>query len=293
MKIGIYANHHRHDIIPVLSLLIKKMKEKNIKYFIEDTFLPVKSLFTEKINDNNFTSIKNVSKKSDVILSIGGDGTVLASAYEAQFYNKPVVGINFGKLGFLTEFNINEIDELLTYLIENNYVIEERIILEAVCKGHKVEKLYAINDFVLDKGGWPKMIELTIKVGNEYVTTFTADGLIVATPTGSTGYSLSTGGPIVAPMTNVVTLNPIAPHSLTMRPLVIPSEKDITVTVNSLHKEVQVNCDGQRVFTFEPPLTVVIKKSKKKFLHIRKKDSQYFEILRNKLMWGLDIRKHD
>lgn len=293
MKIGIYANHHRNDIIPVLTELILKMKEKNISFLLEDTFLPVKDFFKIKINKNNFASIKDVSKKSDVIISIGGDGTMLASAYEAQFYNKPVVGINFGKLGFLTEFDINETDELLSYLLEGNFFVEERMILEANCKGHKIEKLYAINDFVIDKGGWPKMIELTIKVGNEYVTTFSADGLISATPTGSTGYSLSTGGPIVAPMTNVITLNPIAPHSLTMRPLVIPADKVLTITVSSLHKEVQVNCDGQRVFMFQPPLTVEIKNSKKKFRHIRKKNSQYFEILRKKLLWGLDIRKHD
>lgn len=293
MKIGIYANHHRNDIIPVLTELILNMKEKNISFLLEDTFLPVKDFFKVKINKNNFASIKDISKKSDVIISIGGDGTMLASAYEAQFYNKPVVGINFGKLGFLTEFDINETDELLSYLLEGKFFIEERMILEANCKGHKIEKLFAINDFVIDKGGWPKMIELTIKVGNEYVTTFSADGLITATPTGSTGYSLSTGGPIVEPTTNVITLNPIAPHSLTMRPFVIPANKILTITVNSLHKEVQVNCDGQRVFTFQPPLTIEIKNCKNKFRHIRKKNSQYFDILRKKLMWGLDIRKHE
>ncbi|MDO8550478.1 MAG: NAD(+)/NADH kinase, partial [Ignavibacteria bacterium] len=151
---------------------------------------------------------------------------------------------------------------------------------------------YAINDIVIDKGGWPKMIELTITVNGEYVTTFAADGLIIATPTGSTGYSISVGGPIVSPKTDVITLSPVSPHSLSIRPLVLPSTQEIVIKAESFHKEVHVNCDGQRVFAFAPPLEIKITKSKRPLKLVHTSFTSYFETLRNKLLWGIDLRKN-
>ena len=160
------------------------------------------------------------------------------------------------------------------------------------CKNVSCDEFFAVNDLVIDKGAWPKMIELTIAVEEEYVTTFSADGLIVATPTGSTGYSLSVGGPIVSPKAEVITLSPISPHSLTMRPLVLPSNGKIYITADSLHTKVQINCDGQRVMEFAPPLQIVISKSEKPLRLVHMDSVNYFEILRSKLMWGLDVRKN-
>lgn len=166
------------------------------------------------------------------------------------------------------------------------------MIITGECKGHKVEQLFAINDLVIDKGAWPKMIDITILVDNEYIATFAADGLIAATPTGSTGYSISVGGPIVSPQAEVITLSPISPHSLSIRPLVLPSNKEIIIRADSLYKEVQVNCDGQRVFAFSPPLEIKIKKSERPFKLVHTPLSSYFGTLRTKLHWGIDLRSN-
>ena len=227
-----------------------------------------------------------------MIISIGGDGTMLATAFKAHKYDKPVLGVNLGKLGFLAEANLSRMDDFIEEIGRGRYKIDKRMVIESECCGHKVEKLYAINDIVIDKGGWPKMIELTIKVDEEYVTTFSADGLIIATPTGSTGYSISTGGPIVSPKTDVITLSPISPHSLTVRPLVLPGSQNISITAESLHKEIHVNCDGQRVFAFPPPLKLNIKKCDRPLKLVHTSLSSYFETLRTKLLWGIDLRKN-
>jgi NAD+ kinase len=290
MTIGIVANISKAKVYEVISILIKTLKENGFDYLLMDLISENKDLIKEKITKTKFVESDKLCKKSDIIISIGGDGTMLATAYRAQFHNKPVFGINLGKLGFLAEVNINQIDTFIKEIKDGNYEIEERMIITGECIGHKIERLYAINDIVIDKGGWPKMIQLDIDIGNKYVTTFSADGLIVATPTGSTGYSISTGGPIVSPKTDVITLSPISPHSLSMRPLVLPGNETISVRINSLHKEILVNCDGQRVFTFSPPLEVRISKSERPFKLVRTSLTNYFETLRNKLLWGIDLR---
>ena len=147
-------------------------------------------------------------------------------------------------------------DSVIDILKKKKYTIEERMVLSGICIAHQTGELIAVNDLVIEKGGWPKMIELTAWVDDEYVTTFSADGLIIATPTGSTGYSLSTGGPIVAPTTKAITLSPISPHSLTVRPIVLSSEQVIKLKADSPYKDVQVSCDGQRVYNFPPPLEI-------------------------------------
>jgi len=290
LKIGIVVNTTKDPGIEIVSLLIEKLKSKGFTYYITEKVKEVKNKLKEKISDNRFLEIDNLCKKSDLIISIGGDGTMLATGYHAQKYDKPVFGINIGKLGFLVEAEMGQLDLFVDEITNGRYSIDERMIITAECVGHNIEKLYAINDIVIDKGAWPKMIELTIKVDNDYVTTFGADGIIVATPTGSTGYSISTGGPVVNPKADVITLSPISPHSLNIRPLVLASNQEITITASSPFKDIHVNCDGQRVFAFSPPITVKIKKSKRPFKLVHTSLNNYFETLRNKLMWGIDLR---
>ncbi len=174
---------------------------------------------------------------------------------------------------------------------EGKYEIQNRMIIEGDCNTFSNEKLYAINDLVIDKGGWPKMIELTAWVDGEYVSTFLADGVIIATPIGSTGYSLSTGGPVVSPSARAITICPISPHSLTMRPLVLSSTQEIVIKVDSPHEEVRISCDGQRVYHSPPPVEVKIKKSERPLKLVHTSLTTYFETLRNKLLWGIDVRK--
>ncbi len=292
MIIGIIANTTKVNVLEVVSKLVGLLKQNGFEYFISNSLLPQREQLPFKINKSLFISDDKVCQKSDMIISIGGDGTMLATAFKAQFYDKPVLGLNFGKLGFLAEANVNQMEEFIEEIKKGKYEIEERMLITADCSNYKVETLYAINDIVIDKGGWPKMIELTILVGGEYVTTFAADGLIIATPTGSTGYSISTGGPIVSPKCDVLTISPISPHSLTVRPIVLPSNQEIIIRADSMYKELQVNCDGQRVFSFPPPLELKINKSKRSLRLVHTSLTNYFEILRKKLLWGIDLRRN-
>lgn len=292
MLIGIIANITKENVLGVVSSFISKLKKEKIDYLLTKTISEDKGKFKLNIYEDFITEDEEIYEKCDIIISIGGDGTMLATAYKAHLHDKPVLGLNLGKLGFLVETDISQMESVISILKKNNYTIEERMVLTGVCENHSEKNLIAINDFVIEKGGWAKMIELTAWVDDEYVTTFSADGLIIATPTGSTGYSLSTGGPIVAPTAKAITLSPISPHSLTIRPIVLSSEQVIKIRADSPHREVQVSCDGQRVFYFPPPLEITIKQSSQPLKLIKTSLTTYFETLRNKLLWGIDVRRN-
>ena len=290
MLLGIIANITKENVFEVVSSFTSKLKKEKVKYLLTNSIKEEKGKFKLKIDEDFLTEDDELYEKSDIIISIGGDGTMLATAYKARLYDKPVLGLNLGKLGFLVETDVSQMDSVIDLLKRKKYTIEERMVLSGTCDYPRCEKLIAVNDLVIEKGGWPKMIELTAWVDDEYVTTFSADGLIVATPTGSTGYSLSTGGPIVAPTAKAITISPISPHSLNVRPLVLSSEQIIKLRADSPHREVQVSCDGQRVFHFPPPLEIVIKQSSQPLKLIKTSLVTYFETLRDKLLWGVDVR---
>jgi len=291
MLIGIIANITKANIFEVVSSFTKKLKANGLDYILTRALTEEKDKLKIELEEDMSADNSEIYEKSDIIISIGGDGTMLSTAFHAHFYDKPVLGINLGKLGFLVETDFKDIDKVIEEIKNKEYKVEERMVIEGVCDIPSSEKLYAVNDIVIEKGGWPKMIELTAWVDGEYVTKFSADGLIIATPTGSTGYSLSTGGPIVTPTAKAITLAPISPHSLTIRPLVLSSNQEIVIKADSLFKEIQINCDGQRVFTFPPPIEVKIKKSKRPLKLIHTSLTTYFDTLRNKLLWGVDARR--
>ncbi len=292
MLIGIIANITKENVFSVVSSFIKELKRNNLEYLLTKTLLEDKDKLKIEIDEDFLSDDKEIYEKSDLIISIGGDGTMLTTAYHALTYDKPVLGLNLGKLGFLAEVDISQMDIIIKDIKEGNYQVQERMVLTADCDTIHGEKLIAINDIVIDKGGWPKMIEITAEVDGEYVSTFSADGVIIATPIGSTGYSLSTGGPVVSPSARAITLSPISPHSLTMRPLVLSSEQEIIIKADSPHNEIQISCDGQRVYHIPPPLEIKIVKSEKPFKLIHTSVTTYFETLRNKLLWGIDIRRN-
>jgi len=291
MLIGIIANITKANIFEVVSSFTQKLKANGLDYILTRALAEEKDKLKIELEENMSADDSEIYEKSDIIISIGGDGTMLSTAFHAHFYDKPVLGINLGKLGFLVETDFKDIDKVIGEIKNKEYKVEERMVIEGVCDIPSSEKLYAVNDIVIEKGGWPKMIELTVWVDGEYVTNFSADGLIIATPTGSTGYSLSTGGPIVTPTAKAITLAPISPHSLTIRPLVLSSNQEIVIKADSLFKEIQINCDGQRVFTFPPPIEVKIMKSKRPLKLINTSLTTYFDTLRNKLLWGVDARR--
>lgn len=292
MKIGIIPNIQKENILKVVNDFISGFKKYELDFLLSDTLKNFAAELTGNVKDNQFLEHQNLCSESDIIISIGGDGTMLNTAYEARYSDTPMLGVNFGKLGFLAEFELNNIEKLVKDIKEERYIVEERMALEGECENMRGENLYGINDIVIDKGPWPKMIQLEIRVDGHYVSSFSADGLIVATPTGSTGYSLSAGGPIVSPKSEVITLSPIAPHTLTMRPLVVSDKQRISISVDSMHKKVQLNSDGQRVDNFNSPLKIEIYKSKKSIKILHPHSFNYFEVLRKKLYWGLDVRNN-
>lgn len=292
MKIGILPNIDKPDILNIVKKIVGEIRRHEIGLAVGRDFMKFKDEFGDTLASAEFLSNEEISRNCDMVLSIGGDGTMLHTAYEVRGSSTPILGLNIGKLGFLAEFDMKSFSEFLKDVKSKNYIVEERMALVASCCESKEENLFAINDMVIDKGPWSKMIELTIKVDDDYVSTFSADGIIVATPTGSTGYSLSAGGPIVSPKSDVITLSPIAPHTLTMRPLVLSSKQKISIIVNSPIDKIQISCDGQRVNYYTPPVTVNIRKSETSVKLVHSNNSSYFEILRDKLYWGLDVRKN-
>ncbi len=290
MILGIIPNITKEKISGAISVLVDKLVKHEMKFLLSNEILNTGIPLPPNIEPAVLVGNSTLASESDVLISIGGDGTMLHTAFSTMQQHKPIIGINFGKLGFLAEFNLDQLDVLLKDLKEGNFQIEERIVLEGDISTNPELKLFGINDIVIEKGGWPKMIEISLKVDENYVTTFAADGIILATPTGSTGYSLSTGGPIVTPSSDVIALSPISPHSLTMRPLILASDQKVYVKVKSLSKKVQISCDGERVFSVKTPLEVVIYKSSKKIKLIKTHSTNYFTTLREKLFWGMDAR---
>lgn len=290
MKIGIVANITKESVMEVVAAFIQKLKDNKLDYLLTHSLSESNGKVKIEIDDEFIVDDSDLYQQSDLIISFGGDGTMLATAFNAQKYDKPVLGINLGKLGFLVEADVSNLDTVIDTIKNKKYTIEERMIIEGNSTDYKCERMIAINDLVIDKGGWPKMIELTVWVDGEYVTTFTADGLIAATPTGSTGYSISVGGPIVSPQADVITLSPISPHSLTVRPIVLPSKSEITIKADSLHRDIKVNCDGQRSYSFPPPMEIIIKKSDNSLKLVHTSLTTYFQTLRTKLLWGIDTR---
>lgn len=291
MIIGIIPNTNKEEINDVISEFVRHLINYEFDYLISNDLK--KSSLRNNIPDSVFLSRDEVFKRSDMIVSIGGDGTMLNTAYLARNSAVPLIGLNIGKLGFLAEFDLKRIDELLKEIKHGHYIIEERMVLEGECLTCENQTLFAVNDIVIDKGGWPKMIEISVEVNGEYVTSFVADGLILATPTGSTGYSLSVGGPVISPTADVIALSPISPHTLNMRPLVMDSNRKFRISVKSQHEFVQVSCDGQRVYSFKPPTEIYIYKSDKKVSLVHVHSTNYFKILREKLFWGIDVRKNN
>lgn len=285
MKLGILGNIYKENLPEVLQLLNATFENLGLTALYHTEL-------KEFITSSNaaFADADTIGSESDFLVSVGGDGTLLASSVTAYKYDKPIVGVNLGKLGFLAELPTEQVTDFFSDLQQKKWFVEERIVLEAITTPEPDMPLIAFNDFVIDKGGWPKMIEMKLFVDDDYVTTFAADGIIMATPAGSTGYSLSAGGPVVTPSASVITLSPISAHSLTIRPLVIDARQKVRMIVDAHQTYVHVNCDGQRVVEFQPPFEITITQSQRKLKLLRSPSFSYFQVLRSKLFWGADYR---
>jgi NAD+ kinase len=222
-------------------------------------------------------------KFADVVVTFGGDGTLLTVAREMLLSEVPIMGFNVGKLGFLAEYSVENLESSIKELLDGNYRLVDRSVLETVIDGNTI---YALNDFVVEKINTSKMITVNTYSDQHFVGEYRADGLIITTPTGSTAYSLSCSGPIIAPSAKVICLTPISPHTLTIRPLVVPDANEITLELSDNGEGAILVADGITMKCVEPNERINFKISKLKVKLIKPLKSSYYDVLRNKFLWA-------
>jgi len=232
--------------------------------------------------------LEHIGDGADMIMVLGGDGTLLSVSRHVKRGDVPILGVNLGSLGFLTEVSVEELPSVLGHVFENDYEISKRIMLDVVVirGGENIFELATLNDAVITKDTLARIIDIETYVDDEYLTTIRGDGLIVSTPTGSTGYSLAAGGPIIYPSLKNVVLSPICPHMLTNRPIILPECVTIRALLLSADERVVLTLDGQIGIPLEYGDEVIMKKSMHTVSLIKSLQRGYFEILRTKLKWG-------
>ncbi|CAI4032066.1 NAD kinase [Nitrospira tepida] len=229
-----------------------------------------------------------IAREADMIIVLGGDGTMLGAARLVAARNPPILGVNMGGLGFLTEVTVDHLFDALERVFRDDFAIDERLMLSATMEraGEVVMQSTALNDVVISKGTLARMIETQVGISGQFVTNLRGDGLIVSTPTGSTGYALSAGGPIVSPAASAFMLAPICPHTLTHRPLIVPSTVSISISLSSKDAGAMVTLDGQEGMAMQKGDVVIVTASDHRTHLIRFPERTYYETLRLKLKWG-------
>jgi NAD+ kinase len=285
-RVGILAKSHLAAAAPHLVEIAGWLKERGAEAIFE-----IETAALAPGATPHAASRKALAEHADMVLVLGGDGTLLsmADSLGAAGSRIPILGVNFGSLGFLTEVTLPELRASLEAALDGRARVEERMMLRATTarKGQPFAQHVALNDVVVTKGARSRMIDLSVHVGDEFVTRVKADGLIVATPTGSTAYNLAAGGPIVAPSMDALLLTPIAPHTLTNRPIVIPSNSPVRVQpVMDDRDEVFVTFDGQEGFELKGGDEIEVTRSEPPLHLIKPSTRSYFEVLRTKLKWG-------
>jgi NAD+ kinase len=292
MKIALYGLTINPDFIEELAKLLDLLKEKKVEFLVYRPFLEYMRLDCGLNPEvaGMFENGDDLPEDVMYIFSIGGDGTMLKSFMVARKSSIPLVGINSGRLGFLSDISREEIEQALDDIIAGNIIIDERTVLELeIINDDHSDFLYALNEITVTKLDSSSMINIHTYINDEYLNTYWADGLIVATPTGSTAYSLSVGGPILTPDSQNFIISPIAAHHLTVRPIVVPDHHSIALQVEGrgLHFLTSVDSQSEALY-----FSVLLKIRKASFnvKTIRLKDHSFFSTLRNKLMWGVDKR---
>ena len=294
MKIGIYGQFYHKNSETYIQLILDALKNKNVTVFIEENFLDIVNTNNEITrNFSNFETFTELDKSYDLFFSIGGDGTILKSVTFVKDLDIPIVGINTGRLGFLATIQKEEISESLTKILEGNYLISERSLLtiSTTPKNSEIKPSlnFALNEIAVNRKNTTSMIKVETDVNGKHLTSYWSDGLIVATPTGSTGYSLSCGGPVIEPSAKNMVITPIAPHNLNARPLVLPDDSKLTLKVSGREKSYLVSLDS-RIATLENNTTIHISKASFTIKLVQLAEDSFIKTLRKKLLWGEDKR---
>jgi len=286
--IGIIAKNNIEEPFEITKKLSNWLKERGVEVYVEKEL-------GKKIRHPNSIDRREIPKLVDVILVFGGDGTFLGVAREACKYGTPILGINLGGLGFLTEVTVDELYPMMERIIDGDYEVEDRqMLITSIRRGKKNIGTYEVlNDVVINKGALARIIDLAIYIEDSHVTTYKADGIILATPTGSTAYSLSAGGPIVHPGIPVTIITPICPHTLTNRPLVVSSEMKVEIIVTTQEPDTYLTLDGQIGVRLKTGDLIEVKRTDTSVKLIKSPFRDFFSILKTKLMWGERYGKID
>jgi NAD+ kinase len=286
-SVGLVINYEKEKAQEITNWIVDWLSFKKIKVYVEeDKDKGIRRKDFSCTNEKLFNSV-------DLIISLGGDGTLLRAAKIAAIDGIPIFGVNLGGLGFLTQIGIDNLEIFLEKIYQGKCFLDERMMLDGIVKRKEkeIKKFTALNDIVIGKGAFARLISLATYINDDYVITYSADGLVISTSTGSTAYSLSAGGPIVNPNINSMILTPICPHTLSARPLIIGENDQVRITLELSEEEVMVTIDGQEGFTLEPKDEVIVKKSIYKTRLIAFKEKSFYAILREKLRWSGQVNK--
>ena len=291
MRIALFGTNFSENFNKYIQHLINKLESEKVEIFIEQFFF---NYLEEKIRFKNdvqtFTNHEDLKNKADVLFSIGGDGTLLNAISYIRDSNIPILGINTGRLGFISSIAPDQIEQAINDVINNNYKTNKRTLLSLKTSNNLFKnKNFALNEVAILKKDTSSMIKVDAYVDDEFLNTYWADGLIVSTPTGSTGYSLSCGGPIIAPGTNNIIITPIAQHNLNVRPIVINHNSIIKLKVEDRDQLALVSLDSCSR-AFDSSIELTIKKANFKINLIEPQNNSFISTVRQKLMWGIDKR---
>jgi NAD+ kinase len=292
MKVAIFGQYYQNDTRPIIKDIFVFFNRNNVEMVIEEKFLKI--LYEEKIVEkqyNTFSSHSDLDKSFDILISIGGDGTILRAATFVRDIGIPILGVNAGRLGFLANVQKENIELFLKIILEKKYSISERTLLSMECfpNCEEIDINFAMNEISVSRKETTSMITIETFLNDEYLNSYWADGLIISTPTGSTGYSLSCGGPILTPEVKGLVITPIAPHNLNARPLVIPDDIEIKLKVSGREEQYLVSLDS-RITSVNNNSELKIKKTPFKINMVEIPEESFFRTLRNKLLWGEDKR---
>ncbi len=286
MRIGIFANIRKKQMERIISEFFDKIGDKKYKIYLPDELsklIPDLPAYVKTASEQEVLDI------SELIIAFGGDGTILRTAHLVRERGTPILGVNLGGLGFLAATSIEMVAHHLSHFASGKFSTEKRSMLQLEIHGQK-DRILALNDFVVDKAGFSRVIKINTEVDGHLLNSYIADGLIISTPTGSTAYSLANGGPILLPTTPAFIINPICPHTLSNRPVVVDDSAVIDIIVQSELKRFQIFCDGRNLGSFPTGTQLTVRKAGFYVQLVKVPNQEFFRTLRSKLGWGEDFR---
>ena len=290
MIIGCTGNYRKEEYYVILQKVYSILKDENVEFLISSDL--EKNTEFEIPNEYIIMEFSQLLEKCDVLFAIGGDGTILSTVRRLEQNMKPIMGIHIGGLGFLSECTEKNLKESINSILNNEYLISQRMLLEVQVSppNDAIQTLWALNDIVVDHGPSARLLKAEVQVSNHYLNTFEGDGVIFSTPTGSTAYSLSAGGPIIYPSMDSITVTPICPHSLSARPIVLRSTETITMSFPEPYDGISLAVDGQIKVLIDDQTQIKITKAKHSAQIISLPGNGYFKTLRTKMGWSGNVR---